>query len=301
MISAKARTGNLQNTVVLIDEPDIGLHPSGAKYLKNELIEISKNNLVLFSTHSIFMIDRENVSRHYIVSKAEEKTNIRTADPSNVSEEEVINKALGYSLFESLKGKNILFEGWYDKRLFKVAISTKSKISSQDYSAFKDVGLCHANGLKDIRNIVPMFETASRLCMILSDNDQEAVNHQKEHKKLRGYGEWLRYPELLSTSTAVTGEDFVKSSAVVKAANKILGDQGIVQRISIADLSDAKGKLFAINKWLTPIISNSEDRKKIIKKIKETIFDGLTKAQIEDEYFEMIKEISQKIKSMGSS
>jgi predicted ATP-dependent endonuclease of OLD family len=41
------------NKVILLDEPETHLHPSGQKYLRNELLKISENNLVIYATHSI--------------------------------------------------------------------------------------------------------------------------------------------------------------------------------------------------------------------------------------------------------
>jgi len=69
MISVNVRTDNLRDTLLLIDEPDTSLHPSGARYLRDELIRIAKKNYVVYSTHSIFMIDSGDISRHFIVKK----------------------------------------------------------------------------------------------------------------------------------------------------------------------------------------------------------------------------------------
>lgn len=69
MVSAKQRTAELVNTLYLHDEPDNGLHPGGCRQLRDELIKISRNNYVVVSTHSIFMIDREKIERHLIVEK----------------------------------------------------------------------------------------------------------------------------------------------------------------------------------------------------------------------------------------
>ena len=98
MISVKVKTDSLRDTVLLIDEPDTGLHPSGARYLRDELIRISKTNYVVFSTHSIFMVDSGDISRHFIVKKTNEVTTIESAGESNIAEEEVLYSALGHSV-----------------------------------------------------------------------------------------------------------------------------------------------------------------------------------------------------------
>jgi hypothetical protein len=77
-----------------------------------ELIEVLKKNYVVYSTHSIFMIDSNKIDRHYIVKKADENTVLHEANKSNFQDEEVLFKALGFSSFELLKSCNLLFEGW---------------------------------------------------------------------------------------------------------------------------------------------------------------------------------------------
>ena len=42
MISVNVKTVRIRNTLLLVDEPEISLHPSGARYLRDELINISK-------------------------------------------------------------------------------------------------------------------------------------------------------------------------------------------------------------------------------------------------------------------
>jgi predicted ATPase len=90
MISAKVKNNLMTNTLLLIDEPDMGLHLTAQKYLRDELIKISEKNFVVYSTHSIFMIDENNISRHLIVKKEGEKTVTIEAKESNIFDEEVL-------------------------------------------------------------------------------------------------------------------------------------------------------------------------------------------------------------------
>ena len=120
-ISAQSASGALENCLILIDEPDTGLHPSSARYLRDELLKISERNTVVFSTHSIFMIDHHQINRHLIVKKENEITTIEEASEGNTVKEEVIFNAINYSVFEHLKEFNIIVEGWRDKKLFEIA------------------------------------------------------------------------------------------------------------------------------------------------------------------------------------
>ena len=181
MVSAQARTKGLVDTLYLHDEPDTSLHPSGARYLRDELIKIAETNYVIFSTHSIFMIDRENLQRHLIVEKKREITTVREVDESNIVDEEVIYNAVGYSIFENLKKHNIIFEGWRDKRLFQVALRSLSPKYKTFKTIFADVGMCHARGVKDIGRITPMLELAGRQGLIVSDSDRPAIEQQHQY------------------------------------------------------------------------------------------------------------------------
>jgi predicted ATP-dependent endonuclease of OLD family len=87
LISASVLKEKIKNALLLIDEPDIGLHPKGSKLLKDELFKISKSNRVVYSTHSIFMIDKEKLSRNLICTKENEITKVTIATNSNIIEE----------------------------------------------------------------------------------------------------------------------------------------------------------------------------------------------------------------------
>ncbi len=288
MISVNVKTDNLNNTLLLIDEPDSSLHPSGARYLRDELIRISLKNYVLYSTHSIFMIDAGNISRHYIVKKNDEITTIEAAKDSNLAEEEVIFNALGYSVFETLNEKNLIFEGWKDKKLFLTAIE---KATATVKASLKDVGICHAKGAKHIKAMTPMMELANRKCMIVSDSDNPAKEQQKQYKQMKGYGEWKTYQDVDSSLVAVTGEDFVKNAHIVKQVN--VATTGFSLPVfADTDLMVDKDKLKTIESWLRTNGLTVEQIKDTVDKIKDLIFDTLTHKDIEDCYEDLMKGIS---------
>lgn len=73
-LSVENHNGQLSNTILLIDEPEVHLHPPAQINLLNELIEITKNkrnNIVFFATHSNYLIDKKNLDRCYKVVKQE--------------------------------------------------------------------------------------------------------------------------------------------------------------------------------------------------------------------------------------
>ena len=65
MLSTQSRINNLNDKdIILIDEPDTCLYPTSARFLRDELLNISKNSIVIYSTHSPFMIDTKCIKRH---------------------------------------------------------------------------------------------------------------------------------------------------------------------------------------------------------------------------------------------
>jgi AAA15 family ATPase/GTPase len=161
LLSVKAKADYLFDSLIIIDEPDIGLHPSGIQFIREELRKISSNNYIFIATHSIFMIDKDRIDRHLIVKKEREETNIISEYSSDMLDEEVIYRALGYSLFEILKSKNIIFEGWSDKFTFQVWLNSR-RAEKQTKDQWKSLGLLHALGAKDVQRVASHLEDFDR-------------------------------------------------------------------------------------------------------------------------------------------
>lgn len=295
MISTVVTNKHLTNFLLLIDEPEIHIHPSGIRYLRKELIKISqKGNIVVVSTHSIFMIDSERIKSHYIVKKNNEKTNLIIPDEGNLAEEEVLYNAFGISIFDSFSSKNIIFEGWRDKQMFRIAIDNLPLGYKTLKDKFKKIGFCHVKGVNQIKNITPLLELGSRECLILSDNDEPAKRNQTEYNKLKGYGIWKRYDEVDSTITAITGEDFVKDSSINKAIDKVKSNHSKITSLPNPSLTHIKGKIFMIDRWLKQSgYNDDEERKEILSQIKDAIFIQLKTNDIESFYFDYLKEVSK--------
>lgn len=77
-IAAENKNEELQNTILLLDEPETHLHPKAQEYLLNQLVEITnnnKNNIVMFATHSNYMIDKKDLGRYYRIEKKKDDKN----------------------------------------------------------------------------------------------------------------------------------------------------------------------------------------------------------------------------------
>ncbi len=77
-ISAENVNSDLKNTILLLDEPEIHLHPKAQEDLLQELIGITKtnNNILFFATHSNYLIDKNTLERNAKIIKQDDKTTI---------------------------------------------------------------------------------------------------------------------------------------------------------------------------------------------------------------------------------
>jgi hypothetical protein len=294
MISARERTEDLTNTLYLHDEPDVSLHPSGARHLRDELIKISRANYVVFSTHSIFMIDRDLLRRHLIVEKRGDVTRIKEVNESNITDEEVIYNALAYSIFENLKEFNIVFKGWRDKRLFKTALTNLPTKSKQLKKQLLNMGTCHARGVKDIGRITPMLELAARRWMVISDGDKAAVEYQRLYD---GDGSWLRYDQLLGVEgTALTGEDFLRADAFKQILKDLSTEYPALGPLPYEELARGDPKLGVIRSWLTRGGITSDAVKPMIERVKERLFTNLKPSHIDERYHLVLEAIAKSVR-----
>lgn len=279
MISARSETGDIAGHVIVIDEPDIGLHPTGIQYLRDELIKISKRNFVVISTHSIFMVDKDVIDRHLLVSKTKEVTSFESAGPSNLNDEEVIYQALGYSVFHLLKPVNIIFEGWRDKRIFETFIKSKRAHEINNHKALSGIGLVHAFGVKDIPRVANFCENVPRKYVIISDSDKPA----KERKNsFAGDGKWYCYTDVDGVD-AITTEDFLSNTLINRAIRHVLRERGFGNGVSIPN-DVSKDKIKYLEKELHDVFGDEAERKTIIEGIKNYLVDNAKAADYSDAY-----------------
>ncbi len=287
-ISLKVKGKFLKNNIILLDEPSAGLHPSAEEALRKELIKISKENFVLYSTHSISMVDKENIKRHLIVKKNKEITTVEGVRESNITDEEVIYNALGYSMFKSLKEINLLFEGWKDKRLFQIAMKDFPEKYPHLVNFFNEIGQCHGQGTRRMKYITPLLDLANKRCLIISDNDESAKRYQKDYLKERGHGDWKCYDDIIELENVYTSEDFIRADSIIKKIKNLTKEYPYLNNLSKKDILSAKGKIFAIKNWLRKNKIIDEEQKKVIEKIKDEIFDNLKIEDIRDNYYEFL-------------
>lgn len=272
MLSIESRTQKY-NRLILFDEPDAFLYPTSAKFLKEELLKISEKDIVIYSTHSPFMIDNECIERHLVIERKDDISEIVTQDESPFQEDELLKRAIGSNIFESIQSKNIIFEGYTDYKVFKIAYKDKD---------FKDCGLVYMGGIKEVNIITTMMILAGKKFLIVSDSDETSKNKRKDFEKdfpdLKE--NWLEYDEVCDKSNKIkTLEDFYEVdylSAKIKQYNENY------------EYDKKKSSIDNIDKAV------SQDKEKR-QEIKNALAINAKKENIKKEYYDFIKKIKDKL------
>lgn len=168
-----------RNELILIDEPEVHLHPSGIRDLAQELYKIGEENYVFLATHSPFMIDKKHKERHFIVRKDSRAITeiIRINESDNLIDDEVLRDAFGIDVYKDLLNPHsILVEGASDKIIIQKTF---------DALGTKDVGITNGHG-NNIVTLASKMNYDSISIIVLLDDDNDGREDKKKIKKIGG-------------------------------------------------------------------------------------------------------------------
>lgn len=162
---AESRTGGGERParrLLLIDEPELYLHPQGVRRLRQALSRLAESGFqVVFSTHSPLMLSRENAADTVLVGKNAD-TGVITQKPLRYAVEEALSNAESQSraLFELgnlvdiyFADRVVLCEGKTDRRLLPLAYERLFQQTAElDHVAFVSLGSC-----SDIPKALPVL------------------------------------------------------------------------------------------------------------------------------------------------
>jgi len=179
-LSVQNETKSLKNNIILIDEPEVHLHPSGIRYLRDEILKIGENNIVVVSTHSHYMIDTDTPQRHWVVQKDKSETKItQLSETTHFFDDKVIATAFGLNLIKELLPKHIIVvEGIDDKNI----ISHSINFTNPEFT----FSLKAAGGASKVPGYARLFNDEQIQPFIIFDADNEGATNKKsilDHQK----------------------------------------------------------------------------------------------------------------------
>lgn len=294
-LSIESNTKLLENKIILLDEPETHLHPSGVRYLRDELLRISENNTVLISSHSIYLVDKLNIDRHFKVEKTKSITSIKQIDKDNPYEEEVIYEALGTSVYEHIEPNMLVFEGKTDKDIFD-AFLTKY---NADFKPVK-LGTISADGVEKIPQYTKFIDGKFVKGFVLTDSD--TIGHKIKKTIISGSNSFtsensFEINDIIDTDKKATLEDLYPKEVIIQVVkNKYemdieLNDEPVIAQL-MKKSKASKGKLNITE--LKGILINY-----IINDIK-TLTKPVAKEKY-NTYYDFAENLNGKLKAVGKT
>lgn len=217
-LSAENEISTLKNSIVLLDEPEVHLHPTGEKYLRDELLKISKNNVVFFATHSIYMVDKVNLDRHFSVKKEKGVTNLYPIEKDNPYKEEVLYEALGTSILEHIESSVLITEGKTDRDIFEL-YKKKFRLEVK----IPNFSLISADGCDNIQKYTKFFNKKLVYGFVLLDSDAEGKAKKNDVLKEKGYNNKNTFEinDVLDTKKESTLEDLFNEKYLIECIGEL--------------------------------------------------------------------------------
>ena len=167
--------------LLLIDEPELYLHPQGVRRLRQALASLAGAGFqVVFSTHSPLMLNRDNAADTVIVGKTADK-GVTTQKPLRQAVDEAIENAESQSrtLFDLgnlaeiyFAERVVLCEGKTDRRLLTLAYERLYQQAPElDHIAFVSPGSC-----SDIPKALPVLAAMGIQACAVADLDFAYTN-----------------------------------------------------------------------------------------------------------------------------
>jgi hypothetical protein len=163
-----------EKSIVLIDEPELGLNPSSKQEFLKFLIEESKSKQIFITTHDPTFVNptlwnKENIGV-YLHSLIDESF-IKIALDQNNNDPSTFGGYLPHTT--SIKGKHIYVEGASDVYIIQIFLRKYLLAKHKDWAQkLNNVGIYHLNGnnWQHMLNTIPKYPYK---CVILLDGDKK--------------------------------------------------------------------------------------------------------------------------------
>ena len=231
-LSISSTSGDIEDHLILIDEPEIHLHPSGVRWMLKELIEIGKHNYLFISTHSNFMLDKNTQERHYLLTK--NKAGLTEAHHitsyEDINDDEILQSAFGINVItDFLAPHKLLVEGATDRKLLQKALK---QVKSDN-----DILITNGNG-SNIEALSSILLLNNVTPMVIVDDDKDGKEYKKKIVKIGDdfKSNTFTIRDLNGNITANgTIEDTLPKSFVESKTKEVLNSHNLDSAITLND------------------------------------------------------------------
>lgn len=160
-----------KNQIIVIDEPEIHLHPSGIRYMKNELLKIGRNNYVFVATHSPFLIDDKDFDRQFLIKKEKDTILEQMNIYGKIYNDDVLQYAFGLNVLRDLLPSNkLLLEGQTDFNIIRKGLNELC----HDFC----IGITNGHGA-NIEQVASSLKYSKVDSLVIVDDDIDGQNYKK--------------------------------------------------------------------------------------------------------------------------
>lgn len=221
---------NLKNTIILLDEAGLSLHPLAQKDLLAFFKNLATTNQIIHTTHSPFLVDTNNIESvkiayidndGYTVISNDLRAN---SDPKRDTSVYAVHAALGLSVSDiMLNGcQPVIVEGASDQYYLN-AIKTYL-IASGLFKPSKDIVFMPAGGVKGVSAIASIVSAKGELPYVIIDGDTSGTSFKDKLKKDLYKEEdhkLICLKDFVEGLEAVEIEDIIPFSCISKAIDRL--------------------------------------------------------------------------------
>ena len=222
-----------KDAILLLDEPGLHLHPTAQQELLEFFERLSDRNPLVYTTHSPFLIDGEQILRVRAVTEDESGHSRISAETWPEDRETIfpLQAAAGYAMLRGLfqRKQNVLVEGMTDY-LYLHALNLHCHALNRE-GLPEDVYVTPCGGTKYVGHIASLFLGQKvRPVVLLDGDDAGRVRHNALMKELYSGHEnaVLLLSEVLDCEECEI-EDIVGEEAILPALRDIIGEDITLQ------------------------------------------------------------------------
>lgn len=250
-----------KDAIILLDEPGLHLHPTAQQELIGFFEKLSEKNQLLYSTHSPFLIDGDNLHRiRPVVEDASGHSRITVGEwPSDRDTIFPLQAAAGYAMVRGLflHKDNLLVEGMTDYYLVNL-LAEQCRAKGRE-SLSDSIYITPCGGTKLVGNLASLFLGQEVRPVVLLDGDQAGSARRDALMKelYAGHaGHIVMVDAVLNTENAEI-EDILGEDVFVAAANAALGlklkltaeDRKVATAVGRIEAAAARQKIDLPNGW----------------------------------------------------
>lgn len=236
LLDFNAKFGSdISNSLILLDEPGIHLHPGGQRMLLKQLEDLSKSNQIIYTTHLPFMINRMFPERIIYLNKVNGITQLINPRKEGIFDDILLSLTLGFE-FTSLSNWgeiNIFVEGITDKILIKKIVLEKANKDKEIILDLNNFSLIPLNGVNNLENFIRVAQETDAKYLVFLDGDKEAKGKCKKYeKKPKSHPTTIEHIIFLENDKTI--EDYIPLDLLNKALNTLK----TLKRISYSNYID---------------------------------------------------------------